>query len=242
MNREYHHWHSPNLNRSMELLVFGHAGARVIVFPTRVGRFFDYENWRIVASMQDKIDAGLLQLFCVDSVDAEGLYCGWCRPEDRIYRHLQYERYILNEVLPFTAHKNPNPFLIAHGCSLGAYHALNIVLKNPYKFGKAICFSGRYDLNANIGSYRDLFDGYHDENIYYNNPSQYISNLNDHDYLEQLRRLEIIITIGRDDVLLENNQKLSQNLWDKGVWHQFHIWDEEAHRARYWRKMVRHYM
>ena len=32
MRREYQRWHSPNLQRDMELLQFGHAGARVIVF------------------------------------------------------------------------------------------------------------------------------------------------------------------------------------------------------------------
>src|ERR1035441_1121065 len=48
MNRQYHKWYSKHLNRDMELLVFGHRGDRVIVFPTRQGRFFDYENWGLV--------------------------------------------------------------------------------------------------------------------------------------------------------------------------------------------------
>ncbi len=34
MNREYLRWFSPSLQRDMEMLVFGHAGARVLVFPT----------------------------------------------------------------------------------------------------------------------------------------------------------------------------------------------------------------
>jgi esterase/lipase superfamily enzyme len=58
----------------MELLVFGHGGARVIVFPTREGRFFDYENFGLVASLSHRIEAGRIQLFCVDSVDSESLY------------------------------------------------------------------------------------------------------------------------------------------------------------------------
>jgi esterase/lipase superfamily enzyme len=45
VKREYHKWFSPSLGRDMELLVFGHTGARVLVFPTREGRFYDYENW-----------------------------------------------------------------------------------------------------------------------------------------------------------------------------------------------------
>ena len=34
MNREFHRWYSPSLGRDMDLLVFGHAGARAIVYPT----------------------------------------------------------------------------------------------------------------------------------------------------------------------------------------------------------------
>lgn len=242
MNREYHKWYSPHLKREMELLIFGHCGARVIVFPTRVGRFFDYENWRILDSIRDKIDAGQLQLFCVDSIDAESFYCDWCHPKGRIQRHLQYERYILEEVLPFSQKKNLNPYLISHGCSLGAYHALNIALRHPTLFNKVISFSGRYDISSTIGPYRDLFDGYHDEDIYFNNPNQYLKNITDTQLLEQIHKLEIIITIGREDMLLQSNQNLSHDLWEKGISHQFHIWEEEAHQARYWRKMVRHYI
>ena len=38
--RQYHKWFSDNLGPDMELLVFGYAGAKVLVFPTRKGRFF----------------------------------------------------------------------------------------------------------------------------------------------------------------------------------------------------------
>ncbi len=44
MNREYHKWYSNALRRDMELLVFGHSGVPLLVFPTSMGRFFDYES------------------------------------------------------------------------------------------------------------------------------------------------------------------------------------------------------
>lgn len=74
MNREYHRWYSHRLGRDMELLVFGHAGAKVLVFPTRDGRFYEYENLRLVESLRPKIEAGQLQLFCLDSIDWETFY------------------------------------------------------------------------------------------------------------------------------------------------------------------------
>ena len=50
MNREYHRWHSPHLGRDMELLVFGHAGAKVLVFPSD-GRFHEYEDLRMTEAL-----------------------------------------------------------------------------------------------------------------------------------------------------------------------------------------------
>ena len=48
MNREHHKWYSPALHRDMELLVFGHAGVPMIVFPTSMGRFYDYEDRNMI--------------------------------------------------------------------------------------------------------------------------------------------------------------------------------------------------
>ena len=61
MLREYHKWFSAPLQREMELLVFGHAGERAVVFPTRQGRFFDYENWRLVEAAAPAILAGKVE-------------------------------------------------------------------------------------------------------------------------------------------------------------------------------------
>ena len=238
MHREYHHWHSPNLGRDMELLVFGTSGTRVIVFPTRVGRFYDYENWGLIASLRDKIDNGWLQLCCIDSIDAESFYCDWCPPRDRIARHQQYEDYILKEVIPFTQGRNPGSPLIAHGCSMGAYHAVNIAMRHPGLFCRVVAFSGRYDLTRGVGSFRDLFDGYYDEDVYFHNPSHFVPNLNDSEALNLMRRMQVTIAIGEDDQFLQNNLHFRDVLQGKGIHPSFHIWPGEAHKARYWREMA----
>lgn len=106
MNREYHQWYSHRLHRDMELLVFGHAGAKVLVFPTRCGRFYEYEEMGLVEALRHKIDQGFLQLYCVDSIDEESFYCCWNHPADRVHRHMQYESYLLHEVLPLMWAKN----------------------------------------------------------------------------------------------------------------------------------------
>jgi S-formylglutathione hydrolase FrmB len=62
---------------------------------------------------------------------------------------------------------NPNPSLTAHGCSLGASHAVNIAFRHPHLFTHVLALSGRYDLARDFGGgFRDLFDGYYDDNVY----------------------------------------------------------------------------
>jgi len=87
MQREYAKWFSPALNKEIELLVFGDAGTPVLFFPTRTARFYDYENWKIIDALQYKINDGLLQVFCVDSIDIESFY-GNIHPAEKIKRHL----------------------------------------------------------------------------------------------------------------------------------------------------------
>lgn len=225
----------------MELLVFGHSGASVLFFPTRTARFYDYENWKIVESLQDKIDQGLLQLFCVDSVDAESFYAH-IAPVEKIKRHLQYERYILQEVLPLIIFRNNFKLLIAAGCSLGGYHAVNIAFKYPDYFNKVVAMSSRYDLTLSANTFPDLFNGYIDQNIYYNMPSMYLPNLTDDSILDNIRKLAITLAIGKEDPFFDNNKHLSAALTNKNIDHSLFIWDDEAHRPRHWRKMVQLYL
>ena len=70
MHRAYHRWDSPALNRPMELLVFGHAGAPVIVFPTSQGRFFEYEDRGMVGALTQHIEQVWVQLIGLAAVGA----------------------------------------------------------------------------------------------------------------------------------------------------------------------------
>ncbi|MCU0734353.1 MAG: alpha/beta hydrolase-fold protein [Methylotetracoccus sp.] len=238
MNREYHRWYTERLGRDMELLIFGHAGAKVLVFPTRDGRFHEYEDLRLVDSLRHKIEAGQLQLYCLDSVDHETFYCFWRHPADRIRRHMQFEEYILNEVMPLMAWKNSHPCTITHGCSLGAFHAVNIAFRHPHLFRKVSAFSGRYDLTAGVEYFSDLFDGHYDDSIYYHTPSHFLPNLNCDWRLDALRQMDIVLVIGDEDPFLENNRQLSEVLWSKGIAHSLHTWNGRAHQGYFWRRMA----
>jgi esterase/lipase superfamily enzyme len=239
VNREYHKWFSQNLNGEMELLVFGHAGVRVLIFPTWGGRFYQYEDNGMVEVLRDRLEEGKLQLICVDSFDAHSLYNREIMPHERITRHINFEKYILHEVLPFSEQGNTHPSVLTHGCSLGAFHAVNIAFRYPSRFNGVVALSGRYDLTRWFGGIPDLFDGYYNEDVYFNMPSHFIPNLTDPELLKQLRKLNITLVVGEGDAFIENNRALSQALWDKGIWHAFRVWSGRGHSFRHWREVLK---
>jgi len=239
--REYFKWYSNHLQREMELLVFGSSGQPVILFPTRTARFYDYEDWRVVEAFKEKLLAGEIQLFCLDSSDQQSFYNKAIPPAERIIKHGHFEQYILQEVLPFIRSKNNNPHLISAGCSLGGYHAANIAFRYPLLFSKVVSMSGRYDLTLQLSYFNDLFDGYMDDHIYSHTPTKYLPYIFNPHSLELLRKLDITIVIGEDDAFLQNNNLLHQQLLDKQIPHKYYIWKGEAHKAQYWIQMVQLY-
>ncbi len=235
MHRAYHAWESPALGRRMELLVFGHAGAPMVVFPTSMGRFYDYEDRGMVGALSEHIERGWVQLICVDSVDAESWYCESAHPHGRLQRHTQYENYVLHEVLPFVRSQNSNDFIMAHGCSYGAIHAILFGLRHPTYFRRVLGFAGYYDTKR-------FLDNLEDDVTYYYNPLSFIAGLQEGPELDALRRLEIIMAIGKEDPAAWTNTKLSQLLWDKGIWHSLRLWDGWAHDWPYWMQMINMYI
>lgn len=242
MIRNYHKWHSNVLNQEMELLVFGNSGSSVLFFPTRGARFYDYEDWGVLKSLEHKINAGQLQVICVDSVDKDSFYFEGKNADEKLNKHLQYETYILTEVIPFIDKQNPNSYKIVAGCSMGAFHAVNIALRHPQFFNKVVGMSGRYDLTQNLGDFKDLFNGERSEEIYFNSPNQFLPNLTDLKILDEIRKLDITIVIGETDAFITNNQQFSIICNEKQIEHKFLIWENEAHRPKYWRTMVDLYL
>jgi esterase/lipase superfamily enzyme len=231
VNREYHKWWSPYLQREMELLVFGTGGQRVMVFPSREQRFFEYEDHGMVHSLRARLEAGDLQLFCVDGIDSESLYCFAKPPEERLARQLEYERYIIEEAVPFSEAMNPAP-LTAHGCSLGAYQAVTMALRNPQYFRKVVAFSGRYDLTLATG----------DESLNDMMPSLFLPKLPLGPQLRKIRKIRFKLVVGDEDPFCENNAALARAFEKQKVPHELHLWCGNAHRFRYWRQMVRVYL
>ena len=242
MNREYIKSYSPVLQRDMEVLIYGDRGARVIFFPTRKAHFYDYENWGVIEALKPKIEQGLLQVYCVDSIDYESFYNLTIPEIDRIQRHIAFEKYITDELLPFSKYKNQNPFVISTGCSLGAFHAVNVAFRNPDLFDKVLGMSGRYDLTQAMGPFADLFYGYTDGDVEANMPNKYLQKITDSKQLKALKKLDITLAVGEQDAFLEDNIFLHQQLKEKDIQNKLYIWGNESHNPVEWCEMVKLYL
>jgi esterase/lipase superfamily enzyme len=215
----------------MELLVFGEGGTPVLVFPTSMGRFYQWEDFGMIAHMARRIDEGWLQLWCVDSVDSESFYDRQKPPQERAARHLAYERYLTDEVVPAIHAENPVDFLITVGASFGAFHALALATRRPGIARKAIGLSGAYDSARWLGGLRE-------GDAYFVNPLAFLPNLGDERYLEPLRGTEIAIATGSEDPNVEESRRIAETLQEKGVPASLHVWDGWAHDWPYWKEMV----
>ncbi len=232
MQRDYIKEYSPSLGRDMEILHFGHAGRPLLVFPTSMGRFYQWEDFGLVGALSDLIESGAIQLVCVDSVDGESWYARDRPPADRIRRHLQYERYLLDEVLP----RMPGGSVLACGASFGALHAVLLAVRHPTRVGGFIAMSGAYDTAR-------WLDGYHDDEAYFTNLLAFLPGLTDEAYLGPLRAQhpKVIVT-GEQDPNVDDSVKLARLLADKGVQVGLEIWPGWAHDWPYWKDMMRRYL
>jgi esterase/lipase superfamily enzyme len=238
MRREYHKWYSPELAREMELLVFGHGGLPAIVFPTSQARFYEFEDRGMVGAIAGKIESGEVQLFCVDSLDAESWYNRNVGPRWRIARQVQYDRYIVHEVVPFLRHQNRQPHLVTMGCSFGGYHAVNCALRHPDVFTGFLSMSGAFDMKG-LGFMRD----YYDEDVYLNQPLDYLPNLNDGWFLDQMRRRTYVLATGVHDQCWNDNERLAAAMRAKGIPVRLDVWgDNTGHDWPWWQRMLQVYL
>ena len=236
MTRDYHRWYSRSLNRDMELLVFGHGGMPFIVFPSSMGAFFEFEDRGMVQAVAEKLDRGWLQLVCVSSVDSESWYGRHQHPRQRLDRHLQYESYLLTDVVPLIRQINPSPAIGVTGCSFGAYHAMTLALRHPYTFTSCVTMGGAYDITQ-------FLDGYADSDAYLLNPPAFLPGLGDAHYLDQYRRNKFVLATGEWDICRKANEDFSGLLGAKGIPHSLHVWGfGSKHDWPCWQPMASAYL
>ena len=235
MRRELASWYSPSLNKEMPIASYGHYGFAVLLIPTAAADFLEYERFQLIDTLAPLIDSGKCRVFSIDSINKESWLNNEMEPSHKAIRHNQFNEYVFNEVIPFIRNAtSQETFIYTCGASFGALHAMNLFLKRPDMINGAISMSGVYNL-------AEYTKGYWDDQVYFNSPEHYISNLSDQYYLDKIKASHHIhIYTGSGDYEDPNaSRRFAQLLFDKGIWCDLDVWGQDIkHDWPTWRKML----
>ena len=225
------HW-SSYLNREMEFKVYGHGGKSVLFVPCQGGRFFDFENFKMLDAWADWIESGQCRVFSVDCIDNEAWAAQGADNRWRIENHERWYNYIVNELVP-TIHYiacNGDP-IMTFGCSMGAMHAANLYYRRPDLFDSCFAISGLYDNKLFFGDYCD-------DLVYNSCPCLYLQNMpQDHWYMDLYRSQKSLVVCGQgawEEPLLESTRWLDTDCRSKGIPTRFQYWGYDVNHDWPW--------
>jgi len=217
------------------MLVYGSNGYPVILFPSLKGRYYESKDNGIIESVADLINQEKIKIYCPDSIDINS----WCNyaidPIDRVRTHNAYERVILNDVIEFAKFETRSKTVCVAGYDFGGYHALNLSFRHPEKIDSLISMSGTFDI-------KPFIYGYYDDNCYYNNPPDYLSNLEDPWYLDRIKKINIFLGTGEYDQCLQENNNMSGILSNKKISHHLEIKAGFGHDVSGWKEMLHQFL
>ncbi len=239
MNRELFGWHSPALNKHMEIVTYGHHGFALLLLPTAAADYLEYERFLLIKSIEKYINEGKVKVFSINSINSESWLNSDMHPKHKAIRHQQFNDYVYNEVIPHikrsTSDETP---IYTSGASLGALHAANLFFKRPDLISGTIAMSGNYNLST-------YTKGYYDDDVYFNSPEHYLPNLNDNKYLpliQNSKHIHILTGSGSYETP-EASQRFSALLHSKGIPHELDVWGPDmGHDWPTWRAMLPYYL
>jgi esterase/lipase superfamily enzyme len=231
LKEEYHKWYSPTLNKEIEMLVFGHAGYPVVLFPTTSGRYYECKDFKLIESAKWFLEEGLVQIYCPDSINELSWYNKEIHASWRVKNHIWYDKFILDEVVVPICNARGIQKLAIAGVSFGGYHAANFAFKHPERVSHMFSLSGAFDIKS-------FLDGFYDDNVFYNNPVDFLPGNNHPD----LWNMKIILGTSEWDICLESNQILAKILSNKNIPFWFDERKQAEHDWPIWREMFPHYL
>jgi esterase/lipase superfamily enzyme len=208
------------------VLIFGHWGRPVLVFPSAERTRYEWEEHGMVDAVRDLIEAGRAKLHCVDAWDSGTWFDEWLPREERARRHEAYERWRLEHVVPIVGGGD----IVTTGVSMGAFHAANLTLRRSDLFPLALCLSGVYDVSVvGWGERGDAF--------YFNNPADFVTGLDG-----SSASLQLVVGRGQwEDTTgaFEQTLRFAELLAAQGIRHELDLWGEDApHDWPAWRAQL----
>lgn len=239
MYREALTHYSHSLDREMHMMIYGQDGVPILCFPTQDSLCHNYEDFGMIGNLADYIEGGRIQLFVVDTVDAESWSLKGGNNEWRAARQEQYFHYIVDEVVPLMRSRNPQTPAVT-GFSMGADHAVICFLRRPDLFRGVIALSGVYDTDY-------FFDGWMNPTLYDNSPERFLPSMPaDHPYIDLYNARTMILCCGQgawEEDGVRTLKYLERVFREKGIHAWCDFWGYDVnHDWPWWFKQMRYFL
>jgi len=231
MYEHYHRWYSTSLNREMEVLAFGTRGYPIMLFPTSMGHFNENKDFKLIDSVAWFVNEGLVKIYCPDGIDALSWYNRGIHPSQRVMNHVWYDQYLLTELVPLMQRETGVHRIATAGCSFGGYHATNFGFRHPEVTKYVFNMGAAFDI-------KDQMDGYYDDNVYFNNPPDFIPNAESPSFQDMF----VVLGTGTHDMCWEANERMAEIFRKKGITHWLDVRQNAPHDWPAWREMFPHYL
>ena len=191
--KEVYRWYSPNVERDVQLVRWGHFGIPVLLFPTAGGDAEEVERFHLIRALKPLLEHGRIKVYSTDSIagkawisrEHSGEYCS----------RLQnlFDAYIYEEVTPAIRRdcQSDSIEILTAGASIGAFNAVASVCRHPDAFKLAIAMSGTFDLSKYL-------DGRFNQDFYFSSPLHFLPGLEGL-VLDLLRTRFILLPSGEGD-------------------------------------------
>lgn len=224
-------FYSHVLGRNIDVLTIGHWGKPLLMFPTSMGNTFQNKDFGLFSTIADKINAGELKVYNVDSIDFQSFYAKDLPAHIKIYNYSLYMRFLEIELVPWIQRECNVHRIAVGGCSFGGFHAATFAFKYPDMVYSMISMSGAFNIKS-------FMKGYFDDNVYFNNPVDFMQNAESWKY----NHMKIVLGTSDWDICKQDNIDFSRLLASKNIehWYDEKKWAE--HDWPLWKMMFPEYV
>ncbi|MCB0516852.1 MAG: alpha/beta hydrolase-fold protein [Chitinophagales bacterium] len=231
MKEQYVKWYSPTLSMDIEMEIVGERGYPVLMFPTSFGRYYQNKDFKLIESARWFVENGFVKFYCIDSVDQYSWYNKKIHPADRVKNHVWYDKMLYHELVPRMQAETGVGRVAVGGCSFGGYHATNFGFRHPDVVKYVFNMGAAFDIKSHL-------NGYYDDNVYFNNPMDFIPD----SWNDYFRDFLVVLGVGEYDFCLDANIRLSELLNRKGIANWLDVVEGGIHDWPAWRWMFPHYL
>jgi esterase/lipase superfamily enzyme len=218
----------------MRVVEFGRSGTPVVYLPSSGGDETEFERYGMPEVAAPWIESGAIRVFSADARGPHGLFDPRLAPPERMRAYVAVERYLADELLPWVLERTGAERVTLIGSSYGAFVAANLLFKEYSRVEEVCGLGGVYEMWHRL-------DGYHDQDVYFHTPFEYLPRLTDPEILDGIRATRgIRMFAARDDEWVDQSLRLDEILRAKRLPGRCEVWPSPAdHHERWWRKQLK---